>query len=77
MAKSPDILDRCPAALHADSRPVAGPDEAMPAFPGPHGQRRQRREDGHPRMPVAISIQALELLYSRRFYSVWAYSTDS
>ena len=52
---------RLAARLSSGSRSVAGSDEALPALPGPHGERQSRSGDGHQGMPVAVPSPALEL----------------
>jgi hypothetical protein len=58
--------------VHADQRTVSGPDQVMPAVPGPHGGRREGREGGHRGVPVAIQVQTVELLHGAGQLRVWA-----
>lgn len=72
-----DLPHRLPATVHADPGAVPGPDEAVPAVPGPHGQRGPRCQDGHPRVPVAVQAPQMELFHCRRLDGLRPRPADS
>jgi len=53
------------AGVSAHRRAVTAPDQVLPALPGPHGQHWTRRSNGDRRVPVAVSLSALELQHGR------------
>jgi hypothetical protein len=48
------VPHRSLTAMHADQRTVSGPDQVMPAVPGPHEWCWERSEGGHCGVPVAV-----------------------
>lgn len=54
----------------------AGPEEAVPAVPGPHDLHRRRSQDGHQGVPVPVQAEEVELQHRGQHVCVWTGHAD-
>lgn len=63
---------RCPASVQPAGGPVTGPEEAVPALPGPHAVHWRRSQNGHQRVSVPVQTPALELQHGGQLLCFWS-----